>query len=203
MTDDFASSLYEDHPDMKNRLQAVFASTDYMSSLIQDYFGYKIVELLTEFDANLKLCESPIEQAFYKALWPVGNGQGKPVCYSQYELTRAKADPSFVNPSLFVYPQHKIKGAEKEYRVDFLILTRAGCDISRYPLFKIIVECDGHDFHERTKEQAKKDKSRDRDLQSMGYYVFRFTGSEIHADAIKCATEVAILCDRVGRVKKA
>lgn len=54
----------------------------------------------------------------------------------------------------------------------------------------IIIECDGHDFHERTKEQAKKDRSRDRRLQSKGYKVMRFTGSEIWASPVKCADEV-------------
>ncbi|MDQ3254286.1 MAG: endonuclease domain-containing protein [Acidobacteriota bacterium] len=58
------------------------------------------------------------------------------------------------------------------------------------PLQKnLIVECDGHDFHEKRKEQAAKDKRRDRILQSLGYRVFRFTGSEIHNDAIACAIE--------------
>ena len=33
---------------------------------------------------------------------------------------------------------------------------------------RIVVECDGHDFHEKTKEQAARDKSRERDLRSGG-----------------------------------
>ena len=52
---------------------------------------------------------------------------------------------------------------------------------------KLIVECDGYEFHDRTKQQAQRDKSRDRDLQSLGVPVF-FTGSEIWADPFKCAT---------------
>jgi very-short-patch-repair endonuclease len=39
---------------------------------------------------------------------------------------------------------------------------------------------------ERNKEQAAKDKSRDRELAGMGIQVMRFTGSEIHRDAAKC-----------------
>jgi very-short-patch-repair endonuclease len=53
------------------------------------------------------------------------------------------------------------------------------------------VECDGHDFHERTKEQAQRDKSRDRYLQANGWRVLRFTGSEIHRTPEKCADEIA------------
>lgn len=56
------------------------------------------------------------------------------------------------------------------YRADFVVSTMGE---------SFIVECDGHDFHEKTKEQAARDKKRDRYLQGRGYKVFRFTGSEI------------------------
>lgn len=58
------------------------------------------------------------------------------------------------------------------------------------PGLRMVVECDGHDYHERTKEQAAHDKARDRFMTSQGYVVFRFTGSEIHRDARKCADEI-------------
>lgn len=51
----------------------------------------------------------------------------------------------------------------------------------------IVLEVDGHAFHERTKEQATRDKARDRLLQSRGYKVFRFTGSDVWKDAFGCA----------------
>lgn len=54
----------------------------------------------------------------------------------------------------------------------------------------LVVECDGHDYHERTKEQAAKDRSRDRNLQMSGYTVFRFTGYEIYRAPLKCAKQV-------------
>jgi very-short-patch-repair endonuclease len=55
---------------------------------------------------------------------------------------------------------------------------------------RLIVECDGHDFHERTKEQAAKDRSRDREAQEQGYEIFRFTGSELWKDPLGCAKQV-------------
>jgi very-short-patch-repair endonuclease len=76
-------------------------------------------------------------------------------------------------------PQAKIG----RYRVDFL-LTQGDGPEERRPL---IVECDGHSFHERTKEQASRDRARDRDLQAEGYPVFRFTGSHIWGDVLKHA----------------
>jgi very-short-patch-repair endonuclease len=67
-----------------------------------------------------------------------------------------------------------------KYRVDFAFEAQ-----------KLIVECDGHDFHERTKEQATRDKRRDRDLLKLGWRTIRFTGSEIFKDPDACAKEVA------------
>jgi very-short-patch-repair endonuclease len=54
----------------------------------------------------------------------------------------------------------------------------------------VAVECDGHDYHERTKEQAARDRRRDRALQAAGVSVLRFTGSEIWRDPEACALEV-------------
>lgn len=72
------------------------------------------------------------------------------------------------------------------YRADFLVTGRdnTGQKVS------IVVECDGHEFHEKTKEQADRDKGRDRVLQSLGHQVVRFTGSDIHRNADRCAMEV-------------
>lgn len=72
------------------------------------------------------------------------------------------------------------------YRVDFLLSVR--CYLPERT--GIVVECDGHDFHERTKEQAAKDKSRDRRLAELGYVVLRFTGSEIYRNPLACAAQV-------------
>lgn len=76
---------------------------------------------------------------------------------------------------------------EGKYRADFLLT--AMFEHSKKPLY-IIIECDGHDFHERTKEQAARDRRRDRDMTAAGFKVFRFTGSEIFRDADRCAAEV-------------
>lgn len=59
-----------------------------------------------------------------------------------------------------------------KYRVDFLVELHSKNK-------KIIIECDGHDFHEKTKNQAKRDKERDRYFVTEGYTVLRYTGSEI------------------------
>jgi hypothetical protein len=55
---------------------------------------------------------------------------------------------------------------------------------------RVVVECDGHDWHERTKQQASYDRARDRALLRIGLPTLRFTGSDIHRDANQCACEV-------------
>lgn len=59
----------------------------------------------------------------------------------------------------------------------------------------LAIECDGHDYHERTKEQAARDKSRDRALVAAGFSVLRFTGSEIWHRPDQCVDEI---CEVLG-----
>lgn len=54
----------------------------------------------------------------------------------------------------------------------------------------VALELDGHDFHERTKEQAERDRRRDRDLQVLGWKVARFTGSQVHRDVSATVEEL-------------
>lgn len=75
------------------------------------------------------------------------------------------------------------------YRPDFAVVSYFEKDCDTLP-WLLLVEADGHNFHERTKEQAARDRSRDRFFASRGAVVLRFTGSEIYADADGCACEV-------------
>lgn len=61
----------------------------------------------------------------------------------------------------------------KKYRVDFYVTCKNE---------SVIVECDGHDFHEKTKEQVAKDNERDLGLKMEGYEVLHFSGSQIYKD---------------------
>lgn len=67
---------------------------------------------------------------------------------------------------------------------------------------KIVVEADGHDYHERTKSQAIYDRRKDRQLQLLGFKVFRFTGSEINRDALACAEEIFRTFDRESGIEE-
>lgn len=77
----------------------------------------------------------------------------------------------------------KIQFPIGKYKADFLVYSESGKGD------KIVIECDGHDFHEKTKEQAQRDKKRDRDMQIAGYKVYRFTGSEIYRTRGQCVVD--------------
>jgi very-short-patch-repair endonuclease len=85
-------------------------------------------------------------------------------------------------PRLIVAPQHWIGKA----RVDVAVCWTGSAK-------KVVVECDGHDFHERTKEQVSTDNERDRAVQARGWLVSRFTGSDIFNHPFACSAAVMSL----------
>jgi very-short-patch-repair endonuclease len=86
-----------------------------------------------------------------------------------------------------------------QYVADFFIVMKY--EGARDGLIQLVaVECDGHEFHSRTKEQAEHDRKRDRVFQSLGVSVFRFTGSEIFRSPRGCVEEVsAFLSEKIER----
>lgn len=74
-----------------------------------------------------------------------------------------------------------------KYRVDFVALYRGSFSDKEK---KVIIECDSQQFHDRSERERSYEKQRDRFLQTQGYTVYRFTGSEIIKDSFRCAAEV-------------
>lgn len=95
---------------------------------------------------------------------------------------------SSIGAYYYLHVQPKIHIGEDTFKVDFLLAPVMREHDTRFP--NLIIECDGHDYHEKTKEQAKRDKRRDRKLQSAGYRIMRFTGSEIYSSPHKCVREL-------------
>lgn len=96
-----------------------------------------------------------------------------------------------------IEPQAKIEN----YRADFLLTFKSsepGFEKDR----QLVVECDGHDFHDKTKQQASRDKERDREMKKLGYDVFRFTGSDIWNDAFSCAKEAIDMVTGITEMKR-
>jgi len=147
-------------------------------------------------------CESPIEVRFLLSLIcscamhdlsiVVEDEDGDP-------LYSAETDAR-MEQKLHVCPQQHLG----DYRVDFalnLVFNNPQVEVARMvgqpdpagPLViqeRLVIECDGHDFHERTREQATRDKNRDRELLNAGYPVMRFTGSEIVSSPLKCTGQI-------------
>jgi very-short-patch-repair endonuclease len=123
--------------------------------------------------------ESPIERYFLIALQWVMAGE-------------AVLNPHMVHPVRFAQgslSEQPLRAFELQvwrqvraldWPADFVLGTLAADGSRQFA----VVECDGHDFHERTKEQAERDRSRDRAVQAQGWRMFRFTGSELYRSAM-------------------
>uniref|UniRef100_A0A6H1ZBQ1 Restriction endonuclease type II-like domain-containing protein n=1 Tax=viral metagenome TaxID=1070528 RepID=A0A6H1ZBQ1_9ZZZZ len=124
------------------------------------------------------LTQSPIEELFLLSFLSVCS-------YYWFDSTCYDAGRNIImvkavlyGRNIFIVPQHKIC----KYRVDFLFV------LNNEKQF--IVECDGHDFHEKTKKQVTKDKSREREFVKIGLTVVRFSGSEIYNSPFKCVRDL-------------
>jgi hypothetical protein len=58
------------------------------------------------------------------------------------------------------------------------------------PKFKLIVECDGFQYHS-SQSSFSNDRARDRALQRKGFQVFRFSGREIYHNPVDMALELS------------
>jgi hypothetical protein len=124
--------------------------------------------------------ESPIEGIFY--VW----------WHAVVEATSG-ADPMLDELLLVVQPE--VDTREERYRLDFSVAlsdARLLADAAKFglPLPQIGIELDGHDFHERTKEQVTHRNRRDRHLQRSQWVMFHFSGSELFRDPVRCVHEV-------------
>ena len=132
-----------------------------------------------ESDEVGKEMASPIEKVMYLSL-------------SNYYLDDTLGDP-MRNYNLFIEPQPEVIIGKNKYRPDFKLSIHQVIEVSDnriYRDFTCYIECDGHDFHERTKEQAKKDRAKDRAFISEGLDLLRFTGSEIYNDHARCSDDI-------------
>lgn len=121
-----------------------------------------------------RICDSPIEVALCLSLLMfdrvIGLWPGNPLVIREPHET--------TDGMRVLVPQFPFEGK----RIDLMFQDA--------PDVRVFIECDGHDFHERTREQARRDRQRDRFLQRSGTPVLRFTGSEIFRSPVGCAEEV-------------
>lgn len=81
--------------------------------------------------------------------------------------------------NLDIEPQAEVKTNAGTYHVDFLITSKTMGELET----AIVIELDGHEFHEKTKEQVARDNKRTRALTQAGMTVLRFSGHELMGKA--------------------
>jgi very-short-patch-repair endonuclease len=128
----------------------------------------RAITTVYDFD-NYSKCDSPIEIIFNHV-------------FDRYVLFISSNDIIY-----HVFPQETIETDNHNYRVDFLIVSEC---LNNGTDHEVIVECDGHEFHEKTKAQVKRRNDRDYDLKMAGYDVLHFSGSEIYNNPVECVAKV-------------
>lgn len=145
---------------------------------------------------GLCVCDSPLEQRFLLAFLEL-NGSAdvayRPHGEHGYQFIIESDGDSFI----CVEPQKPITIDQHSFRADFLVSYTSRAPLTTHA--QIVVEIDGHDFHERTKQQAFRDKRRDRLMASQGYIVMRFTGSEVFRNPNDAVEEVHRFIDQFQR----
>jgi hypothetical protein len=139
-------------------------------------------ESVEETPELLNYCEPPMEspiEAIFQVWW--------------HAVGLFRVDPAGVILSLF--PQHEVALDDHKYRLDFTVGYQDpdllwAAHLLKIPAWKIGVELDGHNWHERTKEQVAIRNSRDRELLQAGWIIFHYSGSELYRDPVRCVTEV-------------
>lgn len=127
---------------------------------------------------------SPIEHMFWVA--------AHVLCESEFQ--DVNPEPNFtkgpdgqwmadLKDGIYIHPQFQVE----KYRVDFLLEQQGIGPLSH--LGPVVIELDGHAFHDKDKQQRAYEKARDRFLVKKGYKVLHFTGSEVVADPFRVAYE--------------
>lgn len=145
---------------------------EYLVDKILEFKKMEIIGIDTELLFSIIDCESPIEQLLAIAL----------------EAIRIR-DINLYNPFIEIIDiekQLEIKCGRNKYRVDFHIPVAYKNQVGK----NFVIECDGYEFHQKTKEQVEYDNKRQRNLQKAGYTVIRFSGSEIWNDPYGCAFDI-------------
>ena len=139
---------------------------------------------------------SPIEKIFYLNFmkWLPEQGPFGSGCF-ELSMLDYQVYFDFKNGEI-LHDSHSVKACSEYYIIDFVL--RFWSSINK-KYYEVAVELDGHDFHEKTKKQAEKDKRRDRVLQSHGYLVARFTGSEVYNDPEEVIQDIRSLAANVWK----
>lgn len=145
--------------------------------IFEDNSKNNLHDIILDYHMIMEKCESPIEKIMGSILLFMTDGYSD-LCYQE-----AVGEGESRDFGAFFSCQQYILD---KYRIDFLVrlyVNQAHIDIA--------IECDGHDFHEKTKQQASRDKKRDRDFAKENIIVLRFSGSDIFSRTKECIEEIS------------
>jgi hypothetical protein len=132
----------------------------------------------------IEACESPIERQFALGFFLVEGWTAVPFGKKSIKITSPNPELSIV-----VVPQSEWSDAKGVviWRVDFALQVECAEGV----FYKLAVEIDGHEWHERTKDQVRRDRERERALlSSTGLNaLIRFSGSEVFGDPAGAVVE--------------
>ena len=145
---------------------------DFLNEKVQESYNILNCENSCILQESLIDCESPIEQLLSLYL-------------ANLRMSFNDLNP-FIEVSQIGNNQNITCKNGKKYRLDFYFIVKYKNQETKY----YGIECDGYEFHQKTKKQVQYDNQRQRDLQNEGIEIIRFSGSEIWKNPIKCAIEV-------------
>ena len=161
---DWAKEYSKTFDSMPDKFKEIYMETIYDMVVNEEYSDLRVLVDVIGFP---EYCESPIEQILWLTL-------------NLYNLT--------FNKNYVFEEQAEIEANGKSYRLDFLYQEDFMEDVE-HP-YRLAIECDGHEFHEATKEQVIKRNNRDMDLKMEGYDVLHYSGSQIFNKPYRCAKEI-------------
>ncbi len=118
-------------------------------------------------------CESPIERVMLAALL-----ERAPSLFAGEGTF-----PSFDIGGAQLMLQHELRIDNRTRRLDFALIDEVS-DV------RLAIEADGYEYHERTPEDAVRDRAKVRDLGLAGFGVVPFLGREILQEPLRCADHV-------------
>lgn len=130
--------------------------------------------------------ESPIEAALRDALLADNVHDQRQLFLDDHTGT---AELEFCDGELLKHG-HALRPTGSIWLCDQVAVGRYALDLLLWSHSVLAIECDGHDWHERTPEQAAHDRRRDRAVLRTGIPTIRFTGREILRNPDGCAIEV-------------
>jgi hypothetical protein len=156
-------------------------------SLVAEYLGKQLVErhgheYMQRSQALRWVAESPIESVF--AMW-----WGVITAFHPEALQPEPLPFSLIAQQTIELVDGSVK------RADFCLMCTdatvvTGAAKAGREWVPVLIEIDGHTYHERTREQVTDRNQRDRDLQAAGFIVLHFSFDEVSREPHRCIAEV-------------